>query len=271
MSPPIHRDALVRLADRLRALHHGARPLLLPNAWDVGSALAVERAGAAAIATTSSGVAGSFGQPDGERIGASEMLLAVLRIAGAVRVPVTADLEAGYGLAADVLVDEMLRAGAVGLNLEDTDRSGSVPVLGDPAAQATRIAAVRRAARAAGVPLVINARIDVFLRGSGELRERVDEAITRAGAYLKAGADCVYPIGLDDPGGIGRLVRRVDGPVNILLHPGSPSLRQLSRLGVRRISVGGGLWDLSLTTVESLARRLLSGDGGPFAQPRGEP
>ena len=263
--PPIHRDALVELANQLRSLHHQRRPLVLPNAWDAGSAQAVERAGAKAVATTSSGVAASFGMRDGE-VPVDEMFLMVLRIAGAVRVPVTADLEAGHGLTPEALVEEMLRAGAVGLNLEDTDWTAPVPVLVDLEVQAERIAAVRSAARAAGVPVVINARVDLFLRREGEPRDLLDEATARARAYVAAGADCVYPIGLADPGAIGRFVRRVDGPVNILLRPGAPPLAHLRRMGVRRISVGGGLWRHAQLMTESLARRLLSGDGGPFAE-----
>lgn len=266
MIPPVQRDALVSLADHFRALHHADRPLVLPNAWDVGSALAVERAGAPALATTSSGVAASLGHPDGEHIPPGEMFLAVLRIAGAVRVPVTADLESGYGLAAEELVEQLLRAGAIGLNVEDTDHSGKQPRLRDVDAQAERVAALRRAAGQARVPVVINARVDVFLRGSGQLRERVNDAIGRSTAYLAAGADCVYPIGLDDAGSIGRLVRRVDGPVNILLRPGSPTLKQLRGLGVRRVSVGGGLWRHAMATTESIARRLLEGEGSPFME-----
>lgn len=260
----VGRGALVELANRLRALHHGRRPLILPNAWDVRSAQAVERAGAAAVATSSSGVAGSLGYPDGEAIPAGEMFLTVLRIAGAVRVPVTADLEAGYGLAADALVSEMLSAGAAGLNLEDTDRTSGSPRLGELEMQAERIAAVRAAARREGVPIVINARIDVFLRASRFSGKLVDEAIARAAAYLAAGADCVYPIGLNDPASIRRLVRSVPGPVNVLLARGSPSVAELRKLGVRRISVGGGIAQQSSELAERLARRLLKGDGEPF-------
>jgi 2-methylisocitrate lyase-like PEP mutase family enzyme len=263
--PPVHRDALVELAHQLRSLHHQKRPLVLPNAWDVGSAQAVERAGASAIATTSSGVAAAFGMNDGE-VPAHEMFLMLLRIAGAVRVPVTADLEAGYGMSPEALVEEMLRAGAVGINLEDTDWQAAGPALANAAAHAAHIAAVREASRVEGVPIVINARVDVFLRREGEPRELLDDATARAVAYMEAGADCVYPIGLGEPGAIGRFVRRVNGPVNILLRPGSPSLAQLRRLGVRRISVGGGLWRQAQAMTESVARRLLSGDGGPFAE-----
>ena len=257
------RADLAAKADRLRGLHDGPEPLVLPNAWDVASALAVERAGARAIATTSSGTAATLGYPDGEAIPADEMLWLVSRIAESVSVPLTADLEGGYGLPAEELVDQLLAAGAVGLNLEDTDRAagGLLPA----EQQAGRISAVRRAAEETGVPIIINARVDSFLRGAGAPEERLEDALARARAYLAAGADCVYPITLDDAGAIGRFVRDTDGPVNILLRPGSPSLAQLRDLGVRRISVGGGLWRHAMRTAEEVARALLSGDDAPFA------
>lgn len=263
----MERQALVSLAERLRELHHADRPLVLPNAWDVGSAVAVEKAGAKAIATTSSGLVEALGYADGERIPPAEMFLMVLRIAGAVHVPVSADVEGGYGLSAELLVERLLQAGAVGLNLEDTDWSTPGPELKAADAQAERIAAVRRAATDRRVPIVINARIDVFLRGQGDLKSKVTDAISRAQAYLAAGADCVYPIGLDDAGSISRFVQRVDGPVNILLHPGAPSLRRLRNMGVRRVSVGGGMWRQAMAGTEYLARRLLAGDGTAFTEP----
>jgi 2-methylisocitrate lyase-like PEP mutase family enzyme len=257
---------LAALAERLRALHAGPQPLVLPNAWDVASALAVERAGAVAVATTSSGVAATLGYPDGEAIPAEEMLDAVRRMASAVELPVTADLEAGYGLSADELVARMLEAGAVGLNLEDTVRDGTEPRLGPMEPQVERIAAIRRAATAAGVPVVINARIDTFLRGSGDPDQRLADAIARGRAYLAAGADCVYPITLDDAEAIGRFVAEVGGPVNILLRPGSPSLAQLAALGVRRVSVGGGLWRHAMRRAEVVARDLLAGQDAAFGE-----
>jgi 2-methylisocitrate lyase-like PEP mutase family enzyme len=258
-------DELVERAGRLRSLHAGPRPLVLPNAWDVISARAVQKAGAAAVATTSSAVAESLGFPDGEAIPADEMLAAVGRIAAAVEVPVTADLEAGYGLDAEDLIAGLLQAGAVGLNLEDTDRAGGAPVLGDLEPAAGRIAAVRQAADTAGVAVVINARVDVFLRGRGSLDDRVAEAVRRSRAYLDAGADCVYPIGLNDAAAIGRIVTALDAPVNVLLRPGAPSIAELADLGVRRISVGGGLARHAGAHVQALARALLDGDGTAFA------
>jgi len=258
--------ALAERAERLRALHHAPEPLILANAWDVASATAIERAGSAAIATTSSGVAASLGFPDGEAMPASEMLSAVGRIVAAVSVPVTADMEAGYGLQARTLVDGLLGAGATGLNLEDTDRAAKPPSLVDVDRQAERLAAIRRAATDAGVPLVINARIDVFLRSDAPPGDQLADAIRRARAYAEAGADCVFPIWLTDPDAIGRMVREADAPVNILLRPGTPRIDALVRLGVRRISVGGGLARHALDVTEALARRLLAGDGTPFAE-----
>jgi 2-methylisocitrate lyase-like PEP mutase family enzyme len=258
------RPELAAKAELLRSLHGGPEPLVLPNGWDVASAIAVERAGAKAVATTSSGVAATFGYPDGEAISAPEMLGLVARMAEAISVPLTADLEGGYGLPAADLVAGMVDAGAVGLNLEDTDRAGGGLLAAVD--QAARIAAVRRAADDAGIPIVINARVDAFLRGQGSAEQLLDDAIARARAYLAAGADCVYPITLDDADAIGHFVREVEGPVNILLRPGSPSLRELGALGVRRVSVGGGLWRHAMRTVEEVARALLSGDDRAFAE-----
>ena len=253
-------------AEGLRALHAGPEPLILTNAWDVSSAMAVERAGAAAIATTSSAVAASLGYPDGEGTPPDEMFQVARRIAKAVAVPVTADLEGGYGLAADELVERMLAAGVVGLNLEDTERSQAAMDELLPLAEATRrIASIRDAATDRAVPLVINARIDVFLRGAGTLEERVEEAIGRGRSYVDAGADCVYPIGLNEPAAIRRIVGAVDAPVNILLRPGAPGVRELAALGVRRISVGGGLALHVQALTARLARELLAGDGAAFA------
>jgi 2-methylisocitrate lyase-like PEP mutase family enzyme len=260
---------LADAARRLLAMHHAEEPLILPNAWDVASALAVQRSGAAAIATTSSGVAASLGYPDGEAIGPAQMLAAVGRIAAAVELPVTADMEGGYGLTAADLVAGLLAAGAVGINLEDTDRGTDPAGLVAVDRQAQRIAAVRRAADAAGVHVVINARIDVFLRGDGSHAERVDEALRRARAYAAAGADCVYPIWLTEADAIGRIVGEVDAAVNVLLRPGAPTIDQLRQLGVRRISVGGALAQSAIAATEAIARRLLAGDGS-MIQERGD-
>jgi 2-methylisocitrate lyase-like PEP mutase family enzyme len=221
-------------AGRLRELHRPGSPLLLPNAWDVWSARAVAAAGVGAIATTSAGVAESLGYRDGEAMPAEVAFGAVARVASAVEVPVTADLEAGYGLAPEPFVAALFEAGAVGCNLEDTDHGagGRVPLK----RQAERIAAVVEAAASRGVRIVINARVDCFLDGSRS-PERLEEAISRGRAYLEAGADCVYPILAAEPEDLGALVREL-GVINAISFPGGPSIARLRELGVARISLG---------------------------------
>ncbi|MBE8526016.1 isocitrate lyase/phosphoenolpyruvate mutase family protein [Amycolatopsis sp. H6(2020)] len=219
-------------AGLLRELHHG-KLLVLPNAWDEASAALVVEAGFPVVATSSAAVAGALGHEDGERAPWREMFAAVARIARAVPVPVTMDAEAGYGLEPDQLVAELLAAGAVGCNLEDTDhRAGG---LVDAAAQADRLAAIRAAA---GEALVLNARIDTFLPPSGlSGPERTAEAIRRGRRYREAGVDCVYPIGIASAADLGSVVDGVGGPVNG--NTGAElALDTLAALGVARVSFG---------------------------------
>jgi 2-methylisocitrate lyase-like PEP mutase family enzyme len=240
-------------AELLRSLHHGTRPLVLPNAWDVASARLVEAAGFPVVATGSAAVAASLGFDDHERAPVDEMLAAAERICNAVGVPVTVDAEAGYGLEPGELAERLLDAGAVGCNLEDTDHGADGLV--DAAAHAERIAAVKAAARARGVELVVNARVDVFIGEWGAPAERPDETLRRGRLYLEAGADCVYPIVVVDENVIRRLVDELGGPVNVLLRPGAPPLRRLEELGVARISLGPGLHRLA----EAATREILDG------------
>ncbi|MBV9847895.1 MAG: isocitrate lyase/phosphoenolpyruvate mutase family protein [Kutzneria sp.] len=247
---------LVEHARRLRALHRPGDPLLLPNAWDAATARLVAEAEFSVVATSSHAVARSLGFSDGELAPAVQMFAAVRRIAASVEVPVTADLEAGYGLAADELVAMLLEAGAVGLNIEDTDhRAGG---LRDPAWQAQRIAGVREAVEAAGVPVVINARVDVFhdLLEEKPTREQFVDGVERAKRYRDAGADCVYPIVLSDKALIDEFVRTVGCPVNILLRSAAPPLVELAELGVARVSLATGLMRASLDAVRAVLEGL---------------
>jgi 2-methylisocitrate lyase-like PEP mutase family enzyme len=232
---------LAEAAEQLRALHRGPAPLVLPNAWDAASARNVVDAGFAAVATTSSGVSAALGWADGEHTPPDEMFAAIWRIARVVDVPVTADIESGYGLSPEQVVQRLLDAGAVGCNLEDTDhRTGTTLV--DATAQADRIAAVKRVARAAQVDLVVNARVDVFLRQAPIGRTPIEEAIRRGRLYLEAGADCVFPIGAPDEDAIAALVDAIPGPINVIAgFRGAPGQVRLRELGVRRISYAGGL------------------------------
>ena len=257
MAAAADRSNLAELAGRLRDLHVPGRPLVLPNAWDAASARAVEKAGFPAVATASSSVSASLGYRDEEGMPAAEAFAAIGRIARAVAVPVTADMEAGYGLAPDELVERLLDAGAVGCNLEDTDhaRGGLV----DSDEQSRRIAAVREAAGSAGVPIVINARIDVYLHEPGDPEERIMETLRRGGSYLEAGADCVYPIMVSDETAIAAFVQGLRGMVNVYARPEAPPLPTLAALGVARISFGPWLHRLAMREAEAILGEIASG------------
>jgi 2-methylisocitrate lyase-like PEP mutase family enzyme len=227
--------------DLLRSLHRPGEPLVLPNAWDVATARAVEAAGFPVVATTSGGVAATLGYEDHEGAPAEEMLAAAARISRGVDVPVTVDAEAGYGMEPAELVGALREAGAAGCNLEDTDHVTGE--LRHPVENADRLRAVREAAGAGGYELVINARIDVFLSAllsgsetpQGEL---LPEALERARAYHAAGVDCVYPIALWEEEVLRSFVSEAPGPTNVLALPNAPSLTALAELGVARISYG---------------------------------
>lgn len=254
--PDFPRD-LAALADRLRALHRSGEPILLPNAWDASSARAVVEAGFAAVATTSSGVSLSLGWEDGERTPPEEMFAAIGRIARATHelgVPLTADIEAGYGLPPAEVAEQLIAAGAVGCNYEDSDHS-KPGVLRNSSEQARRISELKAAGRRSGVDLVVNARVDVFLRAGANPGECVADAIERGNRYLEAGADCVFPILVRGEAAIASLVRGIAGPVNILAVAGGPALSRLAELGVARVSFGEALHGAAM---EDHRRRLAS-------------
>jgi 2-methylisocitrate lyase-like PEP mutase family enzyme len=239
-------ERLAEHADRLRRLHHGDELLVLPNAWDVASARLVAGLGYPVIATASAAVTASLGHEDDDCMPPEEMFAAVGRIAAAVELPVTADVEAGYRLKPEDLVGRLLGAGAVGLNLEDSDHHGDGDfVAGDT--QAQRLAAVKDAGRAAGVDVVLNARVDT---------SDLDDALERAGLYAAAGADCLYPINLIEAGDIRDFAAGVDVPVNVSVRPGSPTLNELRELGVARVSFGPGLQRVALGAVERFLGKL---------------
>ena len=250
--------ALRKKAERLRALHRPGQPLVLVNVWDCATARIVEQAGAPALATTSAGVAFSCGYPDGQKIPPARMLEAVARICGAVTVPVTADLEAGYGDSEDDLrrlVAGMLDAGAVGLNLEDHVGEPKAPLVDLPL-QLSKIRAIREAGNELGVPIVINARTDPYLRGLGEKDWMFEETIRRGSAYREAGADCVFVPGIGDPAVVGEIVKRLGCPVNVLAVAGGPPIAELARLGVARVSMGSGPVRATLTLLRRLAEEI---------------
>lgn len=248
-------------ARTLRRMHDGPQPLLLPNAWDAGSARLFERRGFAAVATTSGGMAWSLGYQDGEQMPLDEVLAVVARMTRACGVPVTVDFEGGYGATPrDVAtsVRAVIEAGAVGVNLEDgMPGHGPLRPIDEAAA---RIAAARDAATASGVPLVINARVDLWLHDvpAAAAPDRMDEALRRARAYLAAGADCIYPIGLHDRAELAGLVRALGAPINVGAAPGVPSLAELARIGVSRVSTATRLAALALGAVDRAIGELRS-------------
>jgi 2-methylisocitrate lyase-like PEP mutase family enzyme len=222
------------------------------------SARVFEAAGFGAIATTSGGVAWALGYADGETAPWKEVVAATARITRCVRVPVTADIEGGYGESAgDVAgnVTDIIRAGAVGINLEDGTHRADMPIRSVEDAVA-RIAAARAAARATDVPLVINARIDLYLKRIGDDETRFAETVRRGNAYLAAGADCIFPFGLTDLKIIADLVRALDAPINIVGRRGTPDVAQLERLGIARVSTASGPSLVVMSTMQKLAEDL---------------
>lgn len=225
----------------LRALHRPGDPLVLANAWDVASARLVVELGFPAVATSSGAVARCLGYEDGEHMPADVAFAAVARMAAAVSVPLTADVEAGYGLPPGEVAERLSSAGAAGCNYEDTDHAGGGLV--DAESQAERVAVLARAG------LVVNARVDV--------REPdVEEIVRRGRLYLDAGATCVYPIFQADEAVLGAVVDRLAAPVNALLRPGSPSPARLRALGVARISVGSAMFRAALDGARAFAASL---------------
>jgi 2-methylisocitrate lyase-like PEP mutase family enzyme len=252
-------ESLRDKAKAFRVAHQGA-VLVLPNAWDAGSAVLVERAGAPAIATTSGGVSWALGHGDGQRLTRADMVAVVRRIAAAVTVPVTADIEGGYGPApADVAatVSAVVEAGAAGVNLEDSI-AGTVTLF-EAQAQAERLRAARKAAEAAGLPeLVINARTDVYLFGVGAPEGRLDDVLARADAYAAAGADYLFVPGLVDLDVLRRLTAASPIPIAVMAGPGAPPVAELAAVGVRRVTVGTAIAQAAYTLAERAAAEMLT-------------
>jgi 2-methylisocitrate lyase-like PEP mutase family enzyme len=246
-------------AEEFRAMHDRSRILVLPNAWDPMSARVIEEAGARGIATTSAGVAFSVGYPDGEAMPRDEMIAAIARIARVATVPVSADIESGFARDAREVgetVRRVIEAGAVGINLEDAIHGGP-PALYELETAVDRVRAAREAANSSGVPIVINARTDVYLLSIGESDTRFDHAVRRANAYRKAGADCLFVPRVGRPADIERIVAALDGPLNLLAFPGIPTVAELERLGVARLSVGTWPTLAAMSAVRKIAAELL--------------
>ena len=245
-------------AEQFGRLHQGPNVLVVGSAWDGGSAVIFEREGFDAIATSSAGIAFSLGYPDGERIPREEMLAAIARIVRATRLPVSADIESGYGRSAAQVSEtcrRVLEAGAIGVNLEDATTDGTPPLV-EPELQAEKIRAVRAMADNFGVPLVINARTDCYLLKLGDDVSRFANAVRRLNLYREAGADCLFVPGVAARETVARLVREVKGPLNVLAGADTPPVSELRALGVRRVSQGSGPARAALAATRRIAREL---------------
>src|SRR6267143_1275830 len=245
-------------AEAFRELHQGKKLLILPNAWDVASARVFEDEGFPAIATSSAGIMVSLGYPDGEVIDRKEFVLATQRIAGSLSVPLSADIVSGFGATPRevvTMVKSVLRAGAVGINIEDFDHASEKLVSLER--QVEKLKALRALRDSQPVPFVINARTDALRQGKGDEKARLEEAIRRGIAYRDARVDCVYPMGLTDATSIATFVRALDFPVNVMVRKGLPTVTELERLGVKRLSLGPSASYAALGLLRRASRELL--------------
>lgn len=252
-------------AQRFRELHHGGRLLVLPNAWDAASARIFETAGFPAVATTSAGMAWTVGRPDGERISRATMLQLVTHVTRSVKVPVSADLEAGFADTPSDFIETVrgaIVAGAVGLNVEDGTVDPARP-LHDLRRQTDFLRAGKRAARDAGIDVFLNARTDVFWRQVGDPATQLRLAIERCQAFVAAGADGVFLPSVSDPEAIRQLVKEIPAPLNVLAGAGTPGLKELEDLGVARVTFGSGPMRKMLAGLREFARNL--GENGDFS------
>jgi 2-methylisocitrate lyase-like PEP mutase family enzyme len=255
-------------AEQFRKLHAGPRILVLPNAWDVASARILEELGYPAIATTSAGIAFSLGYPDGQRVSRDQMLEVVARIAHAVRVPVTADMESGYGTTVKDIAETakaLIAAGGIGMNLEDVtgdDESSHVNLK----LQMEKISAIREVSASLGVRLVSNARTDIYLMPIGPAETRFERTVERLRDYRHAGADCLFVPGVSNADTIAALVKAIPGPLNILISPNCPALGELEKLGVARASTGSGAMRATLGLLRHIGRELMGAGTYSFLQ-----
>jgi 2-methylisocitrate lyase-like PEP mutase family enzyme len=245
---------LPALADRLLALHQPGNPVVLPTVWDAWSATLAVEAGFSALTVGSHPMADSIGKPDNEGMTFDDVLTRIAQITAAVEVPVSVDIESGYGQAAARLINGLLHVGAVGLNIEDTVHSEGKR-LRTAAEHAELVGELRAAADAAGVHVVINARTDLFLRRDGEESDRVERAVARLVEAANAGADVLYPVGRHDPETLRRLTNELPRPVNAIALPDSDDPASFGRLGVARISFGPFLQSALAGRAREILRR----------------
>ena len=252
---PVSKAEQIKKAGAFRGMHFGPEALILVNAWDAATGRIIEELGFPAVATTSAGIAFSRGFPDGQKIPLDEMMRATTRIVDSVHVPVTADAEAGYGDSPESAAEtarQVILTGAVGMNFEDATGGAERPLF-DLTLQVERVHAIRETARRMDIPLVLNARTDVYLLQVGNSETRYDETVRRLSAYRDAGADCVFAPGIRDLPTIARLFKDIGCPLNVLAVPASPTISELNSAGVKRVSLGSGPMRAAIGLLRSLA------------------
>ena len=251
-------------AEQFKKLHHGSEILVLPNIWDQLGALLLESLGYPAVATASASVAWTNGYTDGEHVPFNEVLTRLKNIAGSVNLPVTADVESGYAstdIELEKNVAKLISTGIVGINFEDHDKK--TDSLFSLEVQCGRIKVIRKVAEAMNVPLFINARTDVYLRGKGfnTPEEKLNETLRRGKAYVDAGADGLFPPAMKDKDELAKLVSALSCPVNVIAMPGIPDFRTLKQIGVRRVSLGPGFLKIAIKAMKQLALKLKNYEG----------
>lgn len=243
-----------------KKMHVPGEPIILPNAWDPVSAKIIEAAGAKAIATSSAAMSWAHGRPDGNHLNRHEVIQAVAKIVQVTDLPVSADIETGYGTQETdlaVTLRGLLDAGVVGINLEDSGTGDPADPLWAVDVAARRVQVARAVASERGLPMYLNARVDTYIAQWGEPEHRLEETLRRAEAYLEAGASGIFLPHVQDPELIASIVDGIDGPVNILVGPGSPTVAELAELGVARISTGSSLAASALGLLQRAAAEVL--------------
>jgi 2-methylisocitrate lyase-like PEP mutase family enzyme len=251
-------------AEKFLQFHHDKEILILANSWDLGSSKLIEACGYKAIATTSMGIAASLGYPDCEVIQLSEMTEAITGIVNGVNVPVTADIEAGYGNKLDEIIEsvkQIIATGIIGINIEDSLRLNSVLI--DEMEFCERLSAIRAFSDSLGFHLVINARTDSFYTSSGTAKEKLSESIRRGNKYREAGADCIFVQPVWEKDIISTLVKEINAPLNVLANPSAggklpPTVPELQDLGVARLSLGSSIMKATLALIMKVANELMA-------------
>lgn len=249
-----------RKAELFRELHFGNKPLVLPNAWDAISAKLFEESGAKAIGTTSAGIAASLGFADGQKMPKDVFLSAAKRVIQSVDIPVTVDLEAGYGITINEICDmvqQIIELGGVGINIEDTDFSTEPNKLEKINYQVDKIRSIREVAKRNDSPLFINARSDVYWLKDENITDRYAEIINRFAKYVEAGADGVFIHGIPDLAVISNICQDIKAPVNALAGIWMPSMKKLQEIGLARISIGSGMFRASAAFIKQITKKYL--------------